>query len=362
MDDDVDGDADLLAALRHVEHDVSRPTPAPTSPSATTAAKVQQPKPQALPSRRGPSSILVSPRQKGNPILKAIQSVPWEYSDIPADYVVGATSCVLFLSLKYHRLHPEYIYSRIRALAGRYKLRVLLTMVDIENHEDPLKELSKTSLINHLTLLLCWSAAEAGRYLSLLKTYEHTSPSSIRAHQPTSYNEKLVDFITTPRTINKTDAISLVGNFGSLKAAIDASPDEISMIGGWGEKKVNNWCLSVRETFRVRKAKKRGVGISREPTRDDSSREAMPERPSSPEQIPDADKRPPRRPAEDLSPWEPDQDDEEAMRAVAEQSGRQQSQHDSASTAIQSKTSKEKEEAVLGEGVVAALARLREAG
>ncbi|KAI9790232.1 MAG: ssDNA endonuclease and repair protein rad10 [Peltula sp. TS41687] len=356
MDDDFEDDAELAAVLHQVEHSRDQGQGAPaagsTTASSSTNPKVQQPKPQALPSRKGPSSILVSPRQKGNPILNSIHSVPWEYSDIPADYLVGATTCVLFLSLKYHRLHPEYIYTRIRALQGKYKLRVLLTMVDIENHEDPLRELSKTSLINNLTLLLCWSAAEAGRYLSLLKTYEHASPSSIRGQQSTSYNERLVEFVTTPRSINKTDAVSLVGNFGSIRAAINASPEEISMVGGWGEKKVNNWCTSVREGFRVGKAKRRGLGMSREQTRDGlgeavdpdeeddqvttprlsgllgvgapvpismvPSREVTRGEGESPARISDADRRPPKRLAEEITMWEPGQDDEEAMIAAAE--------------------------------------------
>ena len=218
---------------------------------------------------------MVSPRQKGNPILNQIQSVPWEYSDIPADYVLGATTCALFLSLKYHRLHPEYIYSRIRALAGKYVLRLLLTMVDIENHEDSLKELSKTSLINHQTLILCWSAAEAGRYLSLFKTYENAAPTLIRAPQATSYSEKVVEFVTVPRSINKTDAISLLANFGSLRAAVNAPPEEIALVGGWGDKKVSTWCSSVRDGFRAKKARKRGVtGLGHEMTFSEWSRAA----------------------------------------------------------------------------------------
>src|SRR5437879_5024359 len=100
----------------------------------TPTLKVQQPKPQALPNRAAPSAILVSSRQKGNPILNHVKLVPWEYADIPADYVLGATTCALFLSLKYHRLHPEYIYTRIRLLAGKYNLRIVLVMVDIPNH------------------------------------------------------------------------------------------------------------------------------------------------------------------------------------------------------------------------------------
>lgn len=187
MDDEFGDDADFAAAFdaAHKSY-TAKPVSATTNASPTNAPKVVQPKPQALPNRTAPSSILVSPRQKGNPILNNIRSLPWEYSDIPSDYVLGNTTCALFLSLKYHRLHPEYIYSRIRALGGKYNLRVLLTMVDIQNHEESLKELSKTSLVNNLTLILCWSAQEAGRYLELFKSYEHASPTSIRAHQATS--------------------------------------------------------------------------------------------------------------------------------------------------------------------------------
>lgn len=234
--------------------------PSPSTTTNSNAPKIKQPTPQVR-TRSGPSSILVSTRQKGNPILALIRSLPWEYSDIPSDYVLGNTTCALFLSLKYHRLHPEYIYGRIRALAHKYNLRILLTMVDIHNHEDSLKELSKTSLINNLTLILCWSAPEAARYLELFKSYEHAAPTSIRAHQATSYREKLIEFITVPRSVNKTDAVGLVSAFGSIRAAVNARPEEISAITGWGEKKVQRWCETVRQPFRVRKAAaRRGQG------------------------------------------------------------------------------------------------------
>lgn len=254
---------------------VPAPVSAPAQPDASATAsaqKVQQPKPVALPSRSGPSSILVSPRQKGNPILNSVRSVAWEYSDIPADYVVGATTCCLFLSLKYHRLHPEYIYNRIRDLKGQYNLRILLTMVDIENHEEPLRELSKTSLVNNVTVMLCWSAQEAGRYLELFKTFENAAPTSIRAQQSQSYSEKMVEFITVPRSVNKTDAVGLVSNFGSIRTAINAGPEEIGLIAGWGEKKVQRWCNAVREPFRLQRGAR--AGVSREDTRATISRDA----------------------------------------------------------------------------------------
>lgn len=162
-------------------------------------------------------------------------------------------------SLKYHRLHPEYIYTRIQNLQGKYNLRVLLTMVDIPNHEDSLRELSKTSMVNNATIILCWSAAEAARYIELYKSYENASFAAIRGQQASSYADRLVDFVTVPRSLNKSDAVALVANFGSLKNAVNAEPEQLGMLNGWGGVKVKKWCAAIDEPFRAKKAAKRGL-------------------------------------------------------------------------------------------------------
>ena len=73
-----------------------------------------------------------------------------EFGDIVPDFEVGRTTGVLYLrwfalyewvwwrmmltlfsSLKYHRLHPEYIHQRIEKLGHRYNLRILLIVCDI---------------------------------------------------------------------------------------------------------------------------------------------------------------------------------------------------------------------------------------
>ncbi|KAL2832350.1 restriction endonuclease type II-like protein [Aspergillus pseudoustus] len=284
-----DDDAVFESALQ-TEATVSVPSPAISTsrsiPDRSHPPKVEQPKPQVVASKSGPSAILVSMRQKGNPILNHIKLLPWEYADIPADYVIGATTCALFLSLKYHRLHPEYVYSRIRPLAGKYLLRILLIIVDIPNHEESLKELSKTSIINNLTLILCWSAPEAAHYLELFKSCEHSQPTAIRTQQAQSYKESLVEFVTAPRSINKSDAASLISTFGSLQNAINAQPEQISAVPGWGEKKVKQWCNAVREDFRVEKAKQRTASkrtVLDQNTRHSNEEESVePHEPSAP--------------------------------------------------------------------------------
>ncbi|KAJ5949706.1 Mating-type switching protein swi10 [Penicillium verhagenii] len=296
--------------------------------------RVQQPKPQVLPNRSGPSAILVSPRQKGNPILNHIKLVPWEYTETPADYVIGMTTCALFLSLKYHRLHPEYVYSRIRLLAGKYNLRIVLVMVDIPNHEEVLKELSKTSLVNNLTLILCWSAPEAAHYLELFKSSEFAQPTAIRTQQAQSYKESLVEFVTTPRSINKSDAASLISTFGSLQNAVNAQPEQINSVPGWGEKKVQQWCNAVREDFRVESTKK--ATAPQPQTRVKTPRIA---RPASRPQQAEMD------------------EDEKILRAVLAES-RETAALEAAANESHPKPSEPTEE--LSDGIMAALAKLRD--
>jgi DNA excision repair protein ERCC-1 len=239
---------------------MAAPNPAAPPPAAGGPA-VQQPKPRALAKPSSGGSILVSPRQKDNPILRHITGLPWEYADTPADFVLGATTCALFLSLKYHKLYPDYIFRRITGLQGRYDLRVLLVLVDVESHEESLRVLTKTGLVNGLTVICSWSAAEAGRYLQQFKTYEHAAPTLIKGHQSADYVDRLVGFVTVPRGVNKTDAVSLVTNFGSVRTAVNAQPEDLSLIAGWGEKKVMRWHSAVREPFRSEKAAKKVLSV-----------------------------------------------------------------------------------------------------
>ncbi|KXN71965.1 excision repair cross-complementing rodent repair deficiency complementation group 1, partial [Conidiobolus coronatus NRRL 28638] len=99
---------------------------------------------------------------RGNPILSNVRAVPWEYKDIVPDYVVGKTTCVLYLSLKYHKLYPDYIFQRVQKLRSNYQLRIILCRVDIPDPDRYLLELTKLTMNANLTLLLSWNDEEAG--------------------------------------------------------------------------------------------------------------------------------------------------------------------------------------------------------
>lgn len=67
----------------------------PGQPSHCSRSVPAGPPPQAP-----GAAILVSKRQQGNPLLKHIKQVRWQYADIVPDYMVGATTALLFLSIR----------------------------------------------------------------------------------------------------------------------------------------------------------------------------------------------------------------------------------------------------------------------
>ena len=116
-----------------------------------------------------PHVLHVSTKQRGNAVLNYIRNVPFSYSTMVPDYIFSPNRCALFLSCKYHNLHPKYIHRRISELRTDFDLRVLLCLVDIEDNASTLLALNKLCVINNMTLILAWSNEEAARYLEPLK-------------------------------------------------------------------------------------------------------------------------------------------------------------------------------------------------
>ncbi|KAM9804935.1 DNA excision repair protein ERCC-1 [Neosynchiropus ocellatus] len=183
------------------------------------------------------SSIIVSPRQRGNPILKFVRSVPWEFGEVVPDYVLGQTTCALFLSLRYHNLNPNYIHDRLKQLGQTFTLRVLLVQVDVKDPHHALKELARICIMADCTLILAWSPEEAGRYLETYKSYEKKPADLLKEQVEKDYLSKVTDCLTTVKSINKTDAITLLSTFSSIDGIMSASKEDLVLCPGLGPQK-----------------------------------------------------------------------------------------------------------------------------
>ncbi|XP_075394009.1 DNA excision repair protein ERCC-1 [Tenrec ecaudatus] len=204
---------------------------------------------QALKPGAKSNSILVSPRQRGNPVLKFIRNVPWEFGEVLADYVLGQSTCALFLSLRYHNLHPDYIHERLQSLGKNFALRVLLVQVDVKDPQQALKELAKMCILADCTLILAWSPEEAGRYLETYKAYEQKPADLLKEKLEQDFVSRVTECLTTVKSVNKTDSQTLLATFGSLEQLIAASREDLALCPGLGPQKARRLFDVLHEPF-----------------------------------------------------------------------------------------------------------------
>ncbi|GMF38913.1 unnamed protein product [Phytophthora fragariaefolia] len=220
--------------------------------SSYVAPPPQQEKP---PVRDAAATVYVNRRQKGNPMLKAVRNVGLEFRDglIP-DYVMGENSCcVLFLSVRYHLLHNTYLEERVQSVRKddptRYKIKLVLCFVDVDDNEVALREINRVALLSDFTLVLAWSWLEAARYLETFKAYENKSATIIKEKVEAEFLPKANDVLTSIRSVNKTDVVTLLTTFGTVKGLMNASMEELSLCPGVGAKKVRQLLETFQEPF-----------------------------------------------------------------------------------------------------------------
>ena len=200
-------------------------------------------------------SLLVSPRQQGNPVLKFIRNVRWTWADIAPDFQIGADSVVLYISLRFHLLNPEYIHTRMRELLRCFTLRVLLCHVDLEDVTAPLQEITSVALHNRFTLVCCFSTFECARYLETYKAYEHKPADGIKGRTEADYESRRAHVLTAVRGVNKTDVVTLGSKMGSVAGVMRASREELASCIGIGPTKAARLLDAFQTPFRRKNTK-----------------------------------------------------------------------------------------------------------
>lgn len=238
-------------APSHAQYGHSQPGPAPSAFTPAPQHAQSQPDAGALQHvQHNPNAVLVSHKQKGNPVLKHIANVRKEFSDIVPDYMIGANSCALFLSLRYHLLKPDYIHFRIRELQRSFTLRILLCHVDVDDVVEPLQQVTKAAIANNMTLICVWSDLECARYLETFKAYESKPADLIQGRADEDYLSRLNAAITTVRGVNRTDVLTLGATFHTAAGIMQASMDELSTCPGIGPTKIRRLFEAFHEPFR----------------------------------------------------------------------------------------------------------------
>ncbi|OWK15870.1 ERCC1, partial [Cervus elaphus hippelaphus] len=150
------------------------------------------------------NSIIVSPRQRGNPVLRFVRNVPWEFGDVLPDY---------------------------------------------KDPQQALKELAKMCVLADCTLILAWSPEEAGRYLETYKAYEQKPADLLMEKLEQDFVSRVTECLTTVKSVNKTDSQTLLTTFGSLEQLIAASREDLSLCPGLGPQKARRLFDVFHEPF-----------------------------------------------------------------------------------------------------------------
>ncbi|RXK35828.1 hypothetical protein M231_06922 [Tremella mesenterica] len=197
------------------------------------------------------NAIVYNAVQRRNPVLQAIKNVGIEIGDVVADYQVGTHNGVLFLSLKYHRLHPEYIHQRIEKMRNKYSLRIMLILCDVNEHQQSLREISKIAIVNDFTVFVAWSNEEVAQYLTTFKAFEHKSADTLKERVHQTYHDQLQHVLTSGKKVNKTDADNLAAQFGSFANIAKQPPKVLANVKGLGAAKVTSLVDAFTKPFLV---------------------------------------------------------------------------------------------------------------
>ena len=105
-------------------------------------------------------------------------------------------------------------------------------------------------ILSELTLILAWSHDEAGKILETYKTSESKPPDLIMEKSNPDPYSKLIDALTSVKSVNKTDAVTLLTTFGSLENIVKASIEDLTLCPGFGPQKAQRLHKVLHQTFK----------------------------------------------------------------------------------------------------------------
>ena len=121
--------------------------------------------------------------------------------------------------------------------------------MDSEDAEKAVLDVTRVACSNDCTALLAWSAQEAARYLETFRAYAKKPADLIKERSDGAFLSQLGECLTTVRPLNKTDVATLHATFGSLHAMMQATPEELALCPGLGERKVSKLRDAFLEPF-----------------------------------------------------------------------------------------------------------------
>jgi DNA excision repair protein ERCC-1 len=183
--------------------------------------------------------LTISRRQQGNPMIPVLESgaeVVFADSSV-ADYTIGKDLAVLFLTLKYHRQHPDYLGERLRDFRGSFPVRLLLFLVNDENPDRVISRLTSVAMANNMNLILAFTYEEAARWLLTLYNTQDAGVDDLRAMNE-SHTETATEALHAIG-LSRREAEAMLRAFPTVAELLLAPRDALVKAAAVSEKKVD---------------------------------------------------------------------------------------------------------------------------
>ncbi|KAN0030991.1 hypothetical protein ACTA71_003963 [Dictyostelium dimigraforme] len=210
--------------------------------------------------------IYANSKQRGSLMMNSFsKNIIIEYSELQyPDFIINSNTLVFYLALKTHRDNPNLIQDRIKGIStlmnhsDQFTLRLLLVFSDLsdsDNCETFINELNLIAIRLQFTLIVCWSQIEAAKYLEAFKTFYNRAPDPIKARtQPIELGgkSKNEEVLTSIKSINKTDASTLLKNFQTMQQIFTCPKDTLSKLPGFGPVKIQRFYNTIHQPFKTK--------------------------------------------------------------------------------------------------------------
>ncbi|KAH0790492.1 DNA excision repair protein ERCC-1 [Histomonas meleagridis] len=192
--------------------------------------------------------ITISNRQKGNQLIKILAPAQTVWSDSSTcDYSIGYKIGILFLSLKFHREHPNYLSERIANFKGGYATRILLLVVDGKNPDRVISKLTAQSIANNLNLVLAFNLEEAGRWILTIYNTQESQVDELKATNETTYD--IAINALNAIGVSRKDAASMIDSYGTVSDCLLQSRDSLTKTNILSDFKMEQFLAVLDEPF-----------------------------------------------------------------------------------------------------------------
>ena len=186
---------------------------------------------------RGLKTVIeVSKGQQGNVLLRHFKNRGWTFAETDPDFVIGERACVVFVSLKYHLLQPEYVKARISELQC-FDICIVLCLIDAEDVFATLHGINRAAGMGACPLVCAWSAEEAARYVEFFFSCGSVAQEEGEAVVSADYISNLFHFLGSVHGMKNIDSAALCAHFGTLTSVLRTSMKEMLGCPGFGKMK-----------------------------------------------------------------------------------------------------------------------------